>query len=324
MSKQSDLVDKLKLLGFSEYGSKAFLEIVRLGKASAPDLAKAAKIPQAKIYSVLNELYESGFVGKDEEKKPTIYFADKPIKKFKEFLKQFNEASTTLSDALERFYETAGGAHEYGFYSVGNFTEKLNTEDFIYIFAKDDSLFNKYFEGKIIVEEGITRAHNFYAVGGTSDALVALSRHRMIVLIEKDDRVQFVSIEDPLFSSTIDQLMALSSVNRTLTTEMDDIQALEGEKIIYIDSIRHSEGSVYGKNGTLWISNKRFFVKIPGKDTFAAPVFAITSSTVNPDGRLEIIVKGRDRVEEMIIYTESDPSLVANLLEFIQKNGKRK
>ena len=323
MSKNADLVDKLKLLGFSEYESRAFLDIVKLSRASAPELAKKTKIPQAKIYGVLDELYDKGFVGKDEDTKPAIYFANKPIKRFKEFIRQFSEASNDLSDALERFYETAGGAHEYGFYSVGNFTEKLNTEDYTYIFAKDDKLFNRFFEGKKVVVEGTARAHNFYTVGGSSDALVAFTRHRMIVLIEKDDRVQFVSIEDPLFASAVDQLMALSSVNRSLTTEMDDIQELAGEKILYVDSLRHAEGSVFGQNGTLWISNKRFFVKIPGKETYAVPVFAIKTCKVNPDGRLELIVKGRDRTEEIIIYPESESVIIANLINFILENGKK-
>lgn len=322
MSSQNDLVDKLKLLGFSEYESKAFLEIVRLGKASAPDLAKASKVPQAKIYGVLDDLYEKGFVGKDENSKPAIYFADKPIKKFKEFLKQFSSASDILSDALERFYETSGGSYEYGFYSIGNFSETLKTEDFIYIFAKDDSLFNEFFEGKKVIVDGRVQAHNFFRVGGTSDTLVAIGKHRMIVLIKKEKRVQMISIEDPLFSAAIDQLMALSSVNRTITNEMDNIQMLEGEKILYVDSLRHAEGSVFGQNGMLWITDKRFFICIPGKETYAAPIFAIESHAVNPDGRLVLVVKGRERVEEIVIYPESDSTIIMNLIDFILKNGK--
>ncbi len=313
MSKQSDLVDKLKLLGFSEYGSRAFLEIVKLGKASAPELAKATKIPQAKIYGVLEELYNKGFVGKDEDTKPVIYFADKPIKRFKDFIKQFSDASTSLSDALERSYETAGGAHEYGFHSIGNFTEKLRAEDYIYIFSSDESLFNRFFQGN---------KFNFYATGGDSDALVAFARHRLIALIDKGDRVQFVSIEDPLFSLAIDQLMALSSINRSLTSEMNDIQELEGEKILYIDSVRDVVGPVIGQNGTLWISNKRLFVKIPGGTTYARPIPAIESSIIHPDGRLEITVKGSEGIEKVVILPESDSRIILNLLEYVKKNKK--
>jgi predicted transcriptional regulator len=322
MSKQSDLVEDLKLFGLSEYESRAFLEIVRMGSATAPKLAEETKIPQAKIYGVLEDLSNRGFVYKDENKKPAIYFADKPIKRFKEFLKQFTDASTKVSDALEQFYETAGGAHKYGFYSAGNFTEKQNIDDFIYIFAKDDSLFKKFFTGKKVKVDGIETSHNFFRVGGISDALVAFARHRMIILIDKGDRVQFVSIEDPIFAQTIDQLMALSSINRSLTTEMLDIQQLEDEKMLYLDSIHHAEGTVFGEKGTLWISNKRFFLKIPGKDTYAVPIFAIESCTVNPEGRLELNVKGRERAEEITIYPESDSSIIANLISFILENGK--
>ncbi len=322
MSKQSDLVENLKLFGLSEYESRAFLEIVRMGSATAPKLAEETKIPQAKIYGVLDDLSNRGFVYKDEDSKPAKYFADKPIKRFKEFLKQFTVASSTVSDALEQFYETAGEAHKYGFYSAGNFTEKLNSEDFVYIFAKDDSLFKKFFTGKKVKVDGIETSHNFFRVGGISDALVAFARHRMIILIDKGDRVQFVSIEDPIFAQTIDQLMALSSINRSLTTEMLDIQQLEGEKILYLDSVHHAEGTVFGEKGTLWISNKRFFLKIPGKDTYAVPIFAIESCKVNSEGRLELNVKGRERAEEITIYPESDSSIIANLISFILENGK--
>ena len=317
MSKQSDLVEKLRLLGFSEYESRAFLEIVKLGKASAPELAKATNIPQAKIYGVLDELYNKGFVGIDEdsksEKGATIYFADKPIKRFNEFVKQFTDASNTLSEALERFYDTSGGTHEYGFHSIGNFTDQLNTEDFIYIFASDDTLFNRFFKGN---------KYNFYATGGESDTIIAFARHRMIALIDKGDRVQFVAIEDPLFSLAIDQLMALSSVNRTLTTEMYDIQELEGEKILYIDSIRDVVGPIIGHNGTFWITNKRLFVKIPGGTTYARPIIALESYEINPDGRLEITIKGREGIEKVVILPESDSQIILNLLEFIKNKGK--
>lgn len=322
MSKQSDLVENLKKFGLSEYESRAFLAIVRLGNASAPDLAKATNIPQAKIYGVLEDLSKRGFVYKDENSKPTKYFADKPIKKFKEFLKQFTDASIAVSNELEKSYEIAGGAHEYGFHSTGNFTEKLDVDEFLYIFAKDDNLFKKFFKGKKVLVDGVESSHNFYRVGGESEALVAFSRHRMIILIDKGDRVQFVSIEDPLFVSTIDQLMALSSVNRSLTSEMDKVQQLEGEKILYLDSIYHAEGTVFGEKGILWISNKRFFLQIPGKDLYAVPVFAIESCEIKPDGRLELKVKGRERAEEIIIFPESDSSMIYNLITFIQENGK--
>ena len=315
MSKQSELVDYLKLLGFSEYESRAFLEIVRMGKTSAPDLAKETKIPQAKIYGVLDELYIKGFVGKDEDAKPaTIYFADKPIKKFKEFIKQFSDASNRLSDEIERLYETAGGAHEYGFYSLGNFTEKLRSEDYIYIFASNDILFNRFFTGA---------RYNFFVTGGESEVLVAFARHRLIALIDKGDRVQFVSIEDPLFSLAIDQVMALSSVNRTLTTEMVDIQELEGEKVLYIDSIREISSPIRGQNGTIWISNKRLFVKIPGGTTYARPIIALEKCEISPDGRIEITIKGREGIENVEILPESDSRIIKNLLEFVKTNSKR-
>ena len=314
MSKQSDLVKKLKKFEFSEYASRAFLEIVKLGKATAPELAKAANIPQAKIYGVLDELYNKGFVGKDEDPKVTIYFADKPIKKFKEHTKEFSDAATSVADAIERLYETAG-AHEYSFHSIGNYTDKLRQEDFIYIFASDNELFKRFF--------GQDTASNFFQTGGESDSLVALARHKLVALIDKGDRVQYLSIEDPLFSLAYDQIIAVSSVNRTLTTEMVDIQELEGEKILYIDSIKEISGSTRGQEGILWVSNKRLFVKPFGKATYARPVIALESCEINPDGRIVITFKSGEGIEYVEILPVSDSQIIKNLLEFVNSSIKK-
>ena len=317
MPKNNDLIEKLKLFGFSEYESKAFLAIIKEKKASAPDLAKVSKIPPAKIYGVLDDLYIKGFVGKDEDSKPTIYFVDRPIKKFKDHIVQFTEASASISDSIEESYETTGVAHKFGFYSTGNYRDMLNPNEFTYIIANNDTLYDKFFGDK-------KESSKFYKVGGSSNALIAISRHRMVVLIDKDDRVQFISIENPLFGSTIDQLIALFSVNRTLTTEMNDVQELEDEKVLYIDSIHDATGAINGEKGILWISDQRFFVNIPGKGKpYSRNISNIESCRIMNDGRLEIIVKGIDLVEEAILNTESDPQIVINLIEFIKSKRKR-
>ncbi len=64
MSKTPHILDKLKLIGFTEYTSRAYLALVKLGEATAPDIARESNIPQSKIYGVLDDLYDKGFVGK--------------------------------------------------------------------------------------------------------------------------------------------------------------------------------------------------------------------------------------------------------------------
>ena len=101
MSKTPHILDKLKLIGFTEYTSRAYLALVKLGEATAPDIARESNIPQSKIYGVLDDLYDKGFVGKaggkdkktDQSKKkttsPPIYFAHQPMEKISSWLDQF-------------------------------------------------------------------------------------------------------------------------------------------------------------------------------------------------------------------------------------------
>jgi sugar-specific transcriptional regulator TrmB len=71
MSDAEELFDRL---GFSEYEQTALSELLTLGRTTAPNLAEAAGIPNARIYGVLDDLADRGFVevipGRPKEYKP--------------------------------------------------------------------------------------------------------------------------------------------------------------------------------------------------------------------------------------------------------------
>jgi len=71
MSNAGELFDRL---GLSEYERTALAELLTLGRTTAPNLAEAAGIPNARIYGVLDELADRGFVevipGRPKEYKP--------------------------------------------------------------------------------------------------------------------------------------------------------------------------------------------------------------------------------------------------------------
>lgn len=55
-------VQKLRDFGLSEYGARAYLALLDLGLTEARDVSNLSKVPQAKIYQILEQLHEKGLV----------------------------------------------------------------------------------------------------------------------------------------------------------------------------------------------------------------------------------------------------------------------
>ncbi len=70
----TDLLDQL---GLTEYERTALSELLTLGRTTAPNLAEATGIPKARIYGVLDELAEQGYV-KEIPGRPKEYQAKPP------------------------------------------------------------------------------------------------------------------------------------------------------------------------------------------------------------------------------------------------------
>jgi len=326
MSKTPQILDKLKLIGFTEYTSRAYLALVKLGEATAPDIARESNIPQSKIYGVLDDLYDKGFVGKagDKDKKrdqskkkttsPTIYFAHQPMEKLSSWLDQFKD----LAKSLEKIYNSAGPSSEYGYSSIGNYTiksdaDKFEAGDFIYIFEQpgdeDTNLYNRFFKGRI---------NNHIVVGGEDNLVLGITNRNTILLIERDSRVLYLAIEEPIFSRIIDVLFAITPINRSITADMSELS--REEKILYIDNVPSASGVAYGNDGILWITEERIFVQMPGKQIYARPIFTIDSYYVNKNNSLTIIIKSKDGIaEENEFNTSSDPSIIVNIIDFIKR-----
>jgi sugar-specific transcriptional regulator TrmB len=62
MATDGDHEDLLDWLDLSEYGRTALAQLFRAGRTTAPDLAETTGIPKARIYSVLDDLADRGFV----------------------------------------------------------------------------------------------------------------------------------------------------------------------------------------------------------------------------------------------------------------------
>jgi sugar-specific transcriptional regulator TrmB len=69
----SDLINKLKSLGFTEYESKVFLALLKGHNMSAPEIAKSAKIRRTDVYDIMKSFVEKGFCNEIETNSVLMY-----------------------------------------------------------------------------------------------------------------------------------------------------------------------------------------------------------------------------------------------------------
>jgi len=108
-----DADDALDRLGLTEYEETALRELFRLGRTTAPDLAEAAGIPKARVYGVLDELGDRGFL-KVVPGRPKEYVVRPPgevLDRARENRRQaFESFAEDLETAREPFLEAFGPA----------------------------------------------------------------------------------------------------------------------------------------------------------------------------------------------------------------------
>ncbi|HDS63203.1 MAG TPA: TrmB family transcriptional regulator [Methanofollis liminatans] len=103
-----DIVPLLKNLGLNEYEAKVYSTLVGLRKATARDIHEISGVPRGRIYEILHDLAQRGFIGV-EEGSPTCYYLldpDEVIDHLKEeylcTLEKTRRAIREISFALPR------------------------------------------------------------------------------------------------------------------------------------------------------------------------------------------------------------------------------
>ncbi len=103
MSDAEELFDRLDL---SEYERTALAELLTLGRTTAPNLAEAAGIPNARIYGVLDDLADRGFVevipGRPKEYKPKspAEILDRATENYRQEFERFRRDIDGLRDGF--------------------------------------------------------------------------------------------------------------------------------------------------------------------------------------------------------------------------------
>lgn len=97
--------DLLKQLGFAEYEAKAYTGLVQSGECNGYEVAKAAGIPRANVYGVLEKLVERGAAQRLETGKGVRYVATPPrrlLANLERGQRQTLDAAREALAALER------------------------------------------------------------------------------------------------------------------------------------------------------------------------------------------------------------------------------
>jgi sugar-specific transcriptional regulator TrmB len=114
MTRINDIIDLFKQLGLQEYHAKAMAHLVRLGRTTAPELSKASRVPKARIYEVLSDLADMGYI-EVFSGRPMQYKAKAPndiLKNKMEFEKRSYESSLGVVKKVKKdFIETLTPLH---------------------------------------------------------------------------------------------------------------------------------------------------------------------------------------------------------------------
>lgn len=102
----SELIQKLKFLGFTEYESKVFLAILKGQNMSAPEIAKSARIRRTDVYDIMKAFVEKGFCNAIETNSVLMYeIIDPDIILDKLELKAQKEKEKQVKSLKETFKE---------------------------------------------------------------------------------------------------------------------------------------------------------------------------------------------------------------------------
>jgi HTH-type transcriptional regulator, sugar sensing transcriptional regulator len=92
---------ELKELGLSDYESRAYLALVKLGSSTGLNISKESQVPQGKVYATLYRLIEKGFVFALNSK-PKIFKVVDPEVAIRQFLKDKKASLEDLERSLPK------------------------------------------------------------------------------------------------------------------------------------------------------------------------------------------------------------------------------
>ncbi len=143
------IIDGLRRLGLTEYEAKAYAALVGLGEATAREIHEAAKVPRTRIYDILKDLTNKGFV-EFIQGSPTYYRVVEPERVLERLRGDLMEAIDRSEKGLKSLNLEAHGStpvwcirSEWGIKNrIKDFLGKVEQE--LTIFCKSPDLLKEY------------------------------------------------------------------------------------------------------------------------------------------------------------------------------------
>lgn len=107
---EDDLREGLHQAGLSKYQIQAYITLLELGTAAATDLAERADVPRSRIYDVLRDLEEEGYVETFEQDSLKVRAQD-PTKVFSRLQDRARLLSETAEEIRERWQHASVSGH---------------------------------------------------------------------------------------------------------------------------------------------------------------------------------------------------------------------
>ena len=93
--------ESLRSIGLTDYEISIYLTLISKGPMDARELSEASGVPYSRIYNILTQLEkEKMWVIREEDSRPTIYFAKSPDEALVIAKKQYNNNFDTHSDQI--------------------------------------------------------------------------------------------------------------------------------------------------------------------------------------------------------------------------------
>jgi len=113
MSKETpnNVKDSLRSIGLTDYEISIYLTLISKGPMDARELSEASGVPYSRIYNILTQLdKEKMWIIKEEESRPSRYFAKSPDEALviakKQYNDSFNEHSNKIIQILSPIYQS--------------------------------------------------------------------------------------------------------------------------------------------------------------------------------------------------------------------------
>ncbi|MBY8989887.1 MAG: TrmB family transcriptional regulator [Candidatus Lokiarchaeota archaeon] len=113
MSKQipENVKESLRSIGLTDYEISIYLTLISKGPMDARELSEASGVPYSRIYNILTQLEKDKlFIIKEEESRPSRYFAKSPDEALiiakKQYSDSFNEHSDKIIHTLTPIYQS--------------------------------------------------------------------------------------------------------------------------------------------------------------------------------------------------------------------------